>query len=63
MAKTGWEKPAYKSPDDGPPTRKGQRSQPGIAHTAKDASRTFAGIAAAMADQWGPLLQAERIAA
>ena len=33
--------------------RKGQRSQPGIAHTAKDASRTFPGIAAAMAAQWG----------
>lgn len=36
--------------------RNGQRSQPGIAHTAKDASRTFPGIARAMADQWGSLL-------
>lgn len=35
--------------------RKGQRSQPGIAHNAKDASRTFPGIAGAMADQWGSL--------
>lgn len=33
--------------------RAGQRSQPGIAHTARDASRTFPGIAAAMAEQWG----------
>jgi hypothetical protein len=33
--------------------RRGQKSQPGIARTAKDASRTFRGIAAAMADQWG----------
>jgi hypothetical protein len=33
--------------------RNGQRSQPGIAHTARDASRTFPGIAAAMAEQWG----------
>lgn len=29
----------------------------------KERSRTFAGIAAAMADQWGPLLGAERLAA
>jgi hypothetical protein len=35
--------------------RKGQASHPGIAHTAKDASRTFQGIADAMADQWGNL--------
>lgn len=35
--------------------RAGQRSQPGIAHSAKDASRTFPGIAAAMAEQWGVL--------
>jgi site-specific DNA-cytosine methylase len=33
--------------------RKGQRSQPGIAKNAKDAARTFPGIAAAMAAQWG----------
>ncbi len=33
--------------------RKGQRSQPGIVRNAKDASRTFQGIAAAMAAQWG----------
>jgi hypothetical protein len=33
--------------------RRGQRSQPGIAKNARDASRTFPGIAAAMAAQWG----------
>lgn len=33
--------------------RAGQRSAPGVAHTAKDASRTFRGIAEAMAEQWG----------
>ena len=42
--------------------RKGQRSQHGIAKTAKDASRTFPGIAKAMADQWGPLLVEEMAA-
>lgn len=41
--------------------RKGQRSHPGHVHTARDASRTFPGIAAAMADQWGAL--AKEIAA
>jgi hypothetical protein len=35
----------------------------GRVHTARDASRTFPGIAAAMADQWGALLDAERLAA
>lgn len=35
--------------------RKGQRWQPGVAKNAKDASRTFPGIAAAMAAQWGGL--------
>lgn len=33
--------------------KKGQRSSPGVAKTAKDASRTFLGIAKAMAEQWG----------
>lgn len=33
--------------------RKGQRTQPGVAKNAKDAARTFPGIAAAMAAQWG----------
>lgn len=33
--------------------QKGQRSQPGVAKNAKDAARTFPGIAAAMAAQWG----------
>jgi hypothetical protein len=35
----------------------------GRVHNARDASRTFPGIAAAMASQWGALLNAERIAA
>lgn len=35
--------------------RRGQRSSPGAVHTARDASRTFSGVAAAMADQWGAL--------
>ncbi len=33
--------------------RKGQRSARGAVHNAHDAARTFPGIAAAMADQWG----------
>jgi len=39
--------------------RKGQRSQPGVVGGGKDASRTFPGIADAMANQWGALLRAE----
>lgn len=35
--------------------QKGGKSQPGVVHTAKAASRTFPGIAAAMAEQWGDL--------
>jgi len=35
--------------------RRGQRSQRGVVHGGKDASRTFQGIANAMADQWGAL--------
>ena len=35
--------------------RTGGKSQPGVVHNAKDASRTFHGIADAMADQWGCL--------
>ena len=33
--------------------RKGQKSSPGVVHCAKEAARTFKGIAEAMADQWG----------
>jgi len=33
--------------------RKGQRSHPGHTHSAHEASRTFSGVAAAMAEQWG----------
>jgi hypothetical protein len=50
------ERTAWLPSNVGAGRRKGQRSQPGIAKTAKDASRTFPGIAQAMADQWGPLL-------
>lgn len=32
---------------------KGNKNKYGIAHTAKDRSKTFEGIAAAMAEQWG----------
>jgi hypothetical protein len=42
--------------------RKGQRSDPGVARNAKDASRTFPGIAEAMADQWGDFIS-RRLAA
>jgi hypothetical protein len=35
--------------------RMGGKFQRGVVHSAKDASRTFPGIAAAMADQWGAL--------
>jgi hypothetical protein len=33
--------------------RNGKKSQPGVTRSAKEASRTFPGIAAAMAEQWG----------
>lgn len=42
--------------------RAGQRSQPGLLSGGKDASRTFHGIAEAMADQWGSLEKQERAA-
>ncbi len=47
------ERQAWLPSNVGAGKRRGQRSQPGIKHTAKDASRTFPGIAAAMAEQWG----------
>lgn len=37
--------------------RRGQRSSPGFCSGGKNASRTFQGIANAMADQWGALAQ------
>jgi hypothetical protein len=42
--------------------RRGQRSQRGHAHTARDAARTFPGVANAMADQWGALVPLEALA-
>jgi hypothetical protein len=33
--------------------KRGQKTSRGVAHNAKDASRTFTGIAEAMAEQWG----------
>lgn len=48
-------------PADARPAERVHRMPPG-ADRAKERSRFFPGIAAAMADQWGPLLQ-ERIAA
>lgn len=50
------ERRAWLPSNTGAGRRAGQRSQVGIAKTAKDASRTFAGIAEAMADQWGSAL-------
>ena len=47
------ERTAWLPSNVGAGRRKGQRSQRGIAKTATDASRTFPGIAAAMASQWG----------
>lgn len=38
---------------------RGGKSHPGIARSAKERSKTFPGIAQAMADQWGPLLEEE----
>ena len=35
---------------------RGKGGSRGVAHNAKDASKTFQGIADAMADQWGKLL-------
>jgi hypothetical protein len=42
--------------------RAGQRSDPGVTRCAKEASRTFPGVAAAMADQWGDFIE-RRLAA
>jgi hypothetical protein len=47
------ERTAWLPSNVGAGRRKGQRSQPGIAKNATAASRTFPGIAAAMAAQWG----------
>lgn len=51
------ERTAWLPSNVGAGRRAGQRSQRGIAHTAKDASRTFPGIAAAMAEQWGTTIR------
>jgi len=42
--------------------RAGQKSSPGVAKNAHDASRTFPGIAAAMANQWGGDIRAKQAA-
>lgn len=57
------ERIAWVKSNTGAGKRKGQRSQPGIAKNAKDAARTFPGIAAAMAAQWGAECDATRDAA
>lgn len=44
---------AWVKSNTGAGRRRGQRSQPGVAKNAKDAARTFPGIASAMAEQWG----------
>jgi hypothetical protein len=43
--------------------RKGGKTQRGVVHSPKDASRTFQGIALAMAAQWGSLAQESAIEA
>lgn len=50
------ERTAWVKSNTGEGRRKGQRSQPGVAKNARDAARTFPGIAAAMAAQWGAVL-------
>ncbi len=47
------ERTAFLPSNTGWNARKGQRSQPGVVYGGKDASRTFEGIAEAMAEQWG----------
>lgn len=47
------ERTAYLPSNTGWNARKGQRSQPGVVTGGMDASRTFPGIAKAMAEQWG----------
>jgi hypothetical protein len=47
------ERTAYLPSNTGWNARKGQRSQPGVVSGGMDASRTFPGIAKAMAEQWG----------
>lgn len=47
------ERTAFLPSNTGWNARKGQRSQAGVVSGGKDASRTFDGIAQAMADQWG----------
>jgi hypothetical protein len=49
------ERAAFLPSNTGKGRREGQRSQPGVVGGGKDASRTFLGIAEAMADQWGSL--------
>lgn len=39
---------------------RGKGGSRGVAHNAKNASKTFPGIAAAMAEQWGKFLQEEK---
>lgn len=55
------ERTAFLPSNTGWNRRKGQRSQPGIVNGGKDASRTFEGIAGAMAAQWGD--EPEQVAA
>lgn len=41
--------------------KKGQKWSRGVAHNAKDASKTFSGIARAMASQWSDFILQERM--
>jgi hypothetical protein len=56
------ERTAFLPSNTGWNARKGQRTQAGVVTGGKDASRTFPGIAKAMAAQWGGRVE-ERIAA
>lgn len=47
------ERTAFLPSNTGWNARKGQRTQAGVVNGGKDASRTFSGIAKAMAQQWG----------
>lgn len=59
MATLVMTKPEHWLPSNtGEGRRKGERWSRGRVHSAKDASRTFPGVARAMAEQWGLLMEA-----
>lgn len=56
------ERTAWLPSNTGWNARKGQRTQRGVVQGGKEASRTFPGIAAAMASQWGGVIEQRRAA-